>query len=148
MALYFKLEEFTYSDTAKALGIDNTPPKDVRFNIAQLINFLDDLRSEWAIKLMTDEVISDFNKGGLVIKSGYRCPKLNKAVGGARTSQHTLGQAADIHTKSNSKESNKQLFELIKQLKLPFDQLINEYNYSWIHVSYSNRNRRQILNIK
>ena len=84
----------------------------------------------------------------IIVSSGYRCPELNKAVGGARTSQHTLGQAADIHTKSNSKESNKQLFELIKQLKLPFDQLINEYNYSWVHVSYSNRNRRQILNIK
>ena len=82
---------------------------------------------------------------GLIYKN---IDALNKAVGGARTSQHTLGQAADIHTKSNSKESNKQLFELIKQLKLPFDQLINEYNYSWVHVSYSNRNRRQILNIK
>ena len=78
----------------------------------------------------------------------FSIAELNKAVGGARTSQHTLGQDADIHTKSNSKESNKKLFALIKQLKLPFDQLINEYNYSWIHVSYSNRNRRQILNIK
>ena len=56
--------------------------------------------------------------------------------------------AADIHTVSNTKESNKQLFELIKNLKLPFDQLINEYNYTWVHVSYSPRNRRQILNIK
>lgn len=59
-----------------------------------------------------------------------------------------LGQAADIHSKSNTREDNKKIFDLIKSLKLPFDQLINEYNYKWVHVSYSSRNRRQILNIK
>ena len=135
MGKYFSIAELTKSETANKRKIDNKPTKEVENCLNQLIdNILDPLRKAYAQPI--------------IVSSRYRCPELNKAVGGARTSQHTLGQAADIHTKSNSKESNKQLFELIKQLKLPFDQLINEYNYSWVHVSYSNRNRRQILNIK
>ena len=132
---YFTFNELCESGTAKTHNIDNTPSEQIKINLRNLVdNCLDVVREKYG--------------KSITISSGYRCPELNKAVGGARTSQHTLGQAADIHTKSNSKESNKQLFELIKQLKLPFDQLINEYNYSWVHVSYSNRNRRQILNIK
>lgn len=135
MGKYFSIAELTKSETANKRKINNKPTKEVENCLNQLIdNILDPLRKAYGQPI--------------IVSSGYRCPELNKAVGGARTSQHTLGQAADIHTESNSKESNKQLFELIKQLKLPFDQLINEYNYSWVHVSYSNRNRRQILNIK
>lgn len=135
MGKYFSIAELTKSETANRRKINNKPTKEVENCLNQLIdNILDPLRKAYGQPI--------------IVSSGYRCPELNKAVGGARTSQHTFGQAADIHTKSNSKESNKQLFELIKQLKLPFDQLINEYNYSWVHVSYSNRNRRQILNIK
>ena len=135
MGKYFSIAELTRSETANKRKIDNKPTKEVEKCLNQLIDhILDPLREAYGQPI--------------IVSSGYRCPELNKAVGGARTSQHTLGQAADIRTKSNSKESNKQLFELIKQLKLPFDQLINEYNYSWVHVSYSNRNRRQILNIK
>lgn len=135
MGKYFSIAELTKSETANKRKINNKPTKEVENCLNQLIdNILDPLREAYGQPI--------------IVSSGYRCPELNKAVGGARTSQHTRGQAADIHTKSNSKESNKQLFELIKQLKLPFDQLINEYNYSWVHVSYSNRNRRQILNIK
>ena len=135
MGKYFSIAELTKSETANKRKINNKPTKEVENCLNQLIdNILDPLRKAYGQPI--------------IVSSGYSCPELNKAVGGARTSQHTLGQAADIHTTSNSKESNKQLFELIKQLKLPFDQLINEYNYSWIHVSYSNRNRRQILNIK
>lgn len=135
MGKYFSIAELTKSETANKRKIDNKPTKEVENCLNQLIdNILDPLRKAYGQPI--------------IVSSGYRCPELNKAVGGAKTSQHTFGQAADIHTKSNSKESNKQLFELIKQLKLPFDQLINEYNYSWVHVSYSNRNRRQILNIK
>ena len=135
MGKYFSIAELTKSETANKRKIDNKPTKEVENCLNQLIdNILDPLREAYGQPI--------------IVSSGYRCPELNKAVGGAKTSQHTLGQAVDIHTKSNSKESNKQLFELIKQLKLPFDQLINEYNYSWVHVSYSHRNRRQILNIK
>lgn len=135
MGKYFSIAELTKSSTAIRKKINNTPTKEVENNLNQLIdNILDPLREAWGQPI--------------IVGSGYRCEALNKAVGGAAHSQHKLGQAADIHTKSDSKEDNKKLFELIKQLKLPFDQLINEYNYNWIHVSYSPRNRRQILNIK
>lgn len=135
MGKYFSIAELTNSSTAIKKKIDNTPTKEIENNLNQLIdNILDPLREAWGQPI--------------IVSSGYRCDALNKAVGGASSSQHRLGQAADIHTKSNSKEDNKKLFDLIKQLKLPFDQLINEYNYDWVHVSYSPRNRRQILNIK
>lgn len=135
MGKYFSIAELTKSSTAIKKKINNTPTKEVENNLNQLIdNILDPLREAWGQPI--------------IVGSGYRCEALNKAVGGAAHSQHKLGQAADIHTKSDSAKDNKKLFELIKQLKLPFDQLINEYNYNWIHVSYSPRNRRQILNIK
>ena len=135
MGKYFSIAELTKSSTAIKKKINNTPTKEVENNLNQLIdNILDPLREAWGHPI--------------IVGSGYRCEALNKAVGGAAHSQHKLGQAADIHTKSDLAEDNKKLFELIKQLKLPFDQLINEYNYNWIHVSYSPRNRRQILNIK
>lgn len=135
MGKYFTIAELVKSDTANKKKINNIPTKEIENNLNQLItNILDPLRESWG--------------NPIIVSSGYRCQELNKAVGGAKTSQHTLGQAADIHTKLNTKEENKKLFDLIKSLKLPFDQLINEYNYKWVHVSYSPRNRRQILNIK
>ena len=135
MGKYFTINELTKSSTARRLGIDNTPTQEIKDNLSKLIdNILDPLREAF--------------QQPIIVSSGYRCKALNKAVGGAVSSQHCLGMAADIHTVANTKESNKKLFELIKSLKLPFDQLINEYNYTWIHVSYSPRNRRQILNIK
>ena len=135
MGKYFTINELTKSSTAQRLGINNTPAQKVKDNLNNLIDkILDPLREAY--------------QHPIIVSSGYACKDLNKAVGGAASSQHCLGMAADIHTVSNTKESNKQLFELIKSLKLPFDQLINEYNYTWIHVSYSPRNRRQILNVK
>ncbi len=79
------------------------------------------------------------------VNSGYRCPKLNKAVGGSATSQHMTGQAADIT--AGSKAENRKLFDLVRSLKLPFDQLIWEHGGAWVHVSYGPRNRRQVLSI-
>lgn len=135
MGKYFNIAELTKSDTATKKKINNQPTKQIETNLNQLVdNILDPLREAYGEPI--------------IVSSGYRCPELNKAVGGATSSQHTLGQAADIHTKSNTKEANKKLFDLIKGLKLPYDQLINEYGYKWVHVSYSPRNRRQILNIK
>lgn len=135
MGKYFSIAELTKSDTATKKKINNQPTKQIETNLNQLVdNILDPLREAYGEPI--------------IVSSGYRCPELNKAVGGATSSQHTLGQAADIHTKSNTKEDNKKLFDLIKDLQLPYDQLINEYGYKWVHVSYSPRNRRQILNIK
>ncbi|MBK6963271.1 MAG: peptidase M15A [Bacteroidales bacterium] len=77
------------------------------------------------------------------LNSGYRCPSLNTAIKGSKNSQHMTGQAADI---VDHNHGNEFLFKKIKELNLPFDQLINEFDYRWVHVSYDpSRNRRQIL---
>ena len=82
--------------------------------------------------------------GPIRVTSGYRSFAVNRAVGGAKNSQHMYGEAADITV--HSREGNKKLFELIRD-NLSFDQLINERDYSWIHVSYKTEemNRKQIL---
>lgn len=132
---YFTIRELTASATAARKGIDNTPDNVVRANLTSLVaNVLDPLREAYGKPI--------------IVTSGYRCPKLNKAVGGAAKSQHMKGQAADIRTVSDTVEDNRALFNLIIKLRLPFDQLIDEYGYNWIHVSYAPANRRQVLHIK
>ena len=129
---WFALKEFVKSNTAARLGIDNNPNEDVKKNIELLVEkILDPLREK-------------FGKP-IIVTSGYRCKELNKAVGGAAKSQHMSGEAADIRTVEDSKRANKELFNLIIELGLPFDQLINEHDYDWVHVSYGKRNRRMIL---
>ena len=78
------------------------------------------------------------------VNSGYRSPAVNKTVGGVRNSQHSLGEAADITV--HSREGNKKLFEILRD-NLSFDQLINEKDFSWIHVSYKSEeeNRKQAI---
>ncbi len=132
---YFTINELTRSTTAKRLKIDNTPSTEVKVNLTQLVEkVLDPLREEWG--------------DSIIVSSGFRCEKLNRKVGGAAGSQHITGQAADIHTRTDKPEDNKKLFDLIIKLKLPFDQLIDEYGYNWIHVSYGPRHRRQVKHIK
>lgn len=132
---YFTITELTKSATASRRGIDNTPSSTIKANLTELVdNILDPLREAWG--------------SPIIVTSGYRCQQLNKAVGGAKSSQHVYGQAADIRTVSDKPSDNKKLFDLILKLNLPYDQLIDEYGYNWIHVSYSPRNRKQILHIK
>lgn len=132
---FFTIEELTKSTTAQQKGIKNVPSKEEEQNLIALIeNVLDPLREAYGKPI--------------IVTSGYRCPALNRAVGGASTSQHMTGQAADIRTVLDTKSENKKLFDLAQKLKLPFDQLIDEHNLDWIHISYSNRNRRQVLTIK
>lgn len=129
---YFSFQEFERSDTAYKHGIDNTAPESVRRNIAALVDkVLDPLREAWGRPI--------------TVTSGYRCPELNKAVGGAATSQHLLGAAADITT--GNPVDNRRLFQMVQSLRLPFDQMIDESDFTWIHISYSPRNRRQILKL-
>ena len=131
---YFTLKELTRSVTAKNKGIDNTPGEVEKNNLIALVeNVLDPLREAWGQPI--------------IITSGYRCPALNRAVGGAAASQHVKGEAADIRTVSDTIEDNKALYELIRVLNLPIDQCINEYGYDWIHVSYSPRNRKKFFSI-
>lgn len=132
---YFTLNELIKSDAAKRSKINNTPNKQEENNLIALVeNILDPLREAYGKPI--------------IVTSGFRCERLNKLVNGSKTSQHRTGQAADIRTVEDTVEENKKLFDLIQELNLPFDQLIDEYNFDWVHVSYSPRNRRQILHIK
>ena len=82
----------------------------------------------------------------LKVNSFFRSKEVNKAVGGASTSQHLFGEAIDLTT--GNKEDNKKLFEWAKK-NLTYDPILAEYNYSWIHISYrSGKNRMQVLHIK
>lgn len=129
---YFTITELSKSSTAAQKGIDNTPNPDVIKNLESLVeHILDPLREK-------------FGKP-ITVNSGYRCPALNKAVGGSKTSHHMTGLAADIT--GGSVARNRILFSLIQELDLPFDQLIDEKNYKWIHVSFSEKPRKQILHL-
>ena len=98
------------------------------------------------LKLVAEKIFQpcrDYMDQPIMVNSGYRSPAVNKAIGGAATSQHVKGEALDLDTEYAP--DNKKLFDYILK-NLDFDQLINEFNYSWIHVSYSKtRNRRQVL---
>lgn len=129
---YFTFTEFERSATATRYAIDNTLPDKLKGNVAALVdNVLDPLREAWGAPL--------------TVTSGYRCPQLNKLVGGVATSQHTKGEAADITT--GNKANNRRLFQKLIDMGLPFDQLIDEHNFSWVHVSHraDGKNRGQIL---
>ena len=130
--IYFTLQELTKSNTAIAKKLDNTPDEQAIKNLNTLVdNVLDPLR-----KLYGKPII---------VTSGYRSPDVNSRVNGATSSQHALGEDVDISV--GRKEEKKKLYSLIKD-NLPFDQLINEHDYSWVHVSYrEGRLRKQILNI-
>lgn len=128
---YFTIEEMIKSSTATAKRIDNTPNQTVIDSLTKLIEAVLDPLREWYGKPIR-------------VNSGYRCEALNKAVGSkAKNSQHLYGEAADITV--GSKTENEKLFNYIKD-NLPFDQLINELNFSWVHVSYrEGRLRKQVL---
>ena len=80
--------------------------------------------------------------GAITVTSGFRNAKVNAAVSGSRSSQHTKGEAADLQCKDNAA-----LFNFIKELE--FDQLIWEFGDKeqpdWVHVSYAKKNRKEIL---
>lgn len=129
---YFTIKELCKSSTAIQKRIDNTPNSEIVNNLKQLVDqVLDPLRKRYGKPIK--------------INSGYRCEQLNKAVKGAVNSQHIKGLAADIT--AGSVEENKILFQLVQELNLPFDQLIDEKNFSWIHVSVSNKPRKQVLHL-
>ena len=135
----FTYEELISSSTASRLKLDNTPTQQQKQKLKQLVSeILQPIRNKWGKPI--------------VITSGFRSTKVNTAVGGVSTSQHCKGEAADL--KVGGITENKKLFELIVQMiknnEIKVGQLINEYNYSWIHVSLprTNKPNNQIFAIK
>jgi len=135
----FSLQELIKSQTALRKGINNKPASpDIVVNLQTLC------------EKVLQPVRDHFGKP-VTVNSGYRCPKLNKAIGSSSKSQHTKGLAADIEIPG---VSNKELAEYIES-NLPFDQLILEFyngvdpSSGWVHVSYvdDTSNRKQTLTI-
>lgn len=127
---HISIEEATLSPTALRLGIDNTPNEDVLVNMKLVAERCFEPIREWYGK-------------PIKVNSFYRCEALNKAVKGSLTSQHVQGKAMDIST--GTKAGNKLIYDWAKE-NLIFDQLINEYDYAWVHISYNkNNNRNQTL---
>lgn len=135
---HFTLEELTASNKAKALKIDNTPPKDIAENLKALALALELVRS----------VIGK----PLKISSAYRCPALNAAVKGSKSSAHALGMAADFTVGGLTP---RQICEKIVAAGLHFDQLILEGISSsnpdgiWVHYGISKgAMRNQVFTMK
>ena len=134
---HFTLEELCASSTAKARGIQNKPQVQQIIALVYLaVYVLEPLR------MAMNEPIP--------ISSGFRCERLNRAVGGVSNSQHTKGQAADLCIGGDI-EKGKRWFSWIKT-HLKFDQLIWEHSSNgtyWVHVSFVHpdfgRNRMQVI---
>lgn len=135
---YFTIRELCRSAAADKAGIDNTPPSEVTANLTALVdNLLDPLREAWGRPI--------------TVNSGYRCPQLNRIVGGVATSHHLRGMAADITT--GNYVDNARLMQLVMDLNLPFTQMIFEKGNpkigpAWVHISYEEDNlKRQVLRL-
>ena len=132
----FTLDELLASATAKQQHIINAPGIVEVCNLCALVHHV-------------LQPLRDAMNEPIKIGSGYRCTRLNQAVGGVGNSQHTKGQAADLCIDGDLKKG-KRWFEWIKT-NCNFDQLIWEHNAKgtyWVHVSYRSdgRNRRQVIN--
>ena len=133
---HISYKEGTNSVTAIRRGIDNTP------NDEQLDNMV----------LLAEKVFEPLRAwvgGPIKINSFFRCPQLNKAIGGSTKSQHCHGQAIDIDD-TYGHLTNAEMYRFIKK-HLDFDQMIWEFgdddNPAWVHVSYvsEDENRRRCL---
>lgn len=132
----FTLEELIRSNTANKYKINNKPNTDATAFLVELCEFI--------LQPIRDKYGKPIN-----ITSGYRCSKLNKLVKGSSTSQHLFGQAADIN---NGVSENKIIFNIAKKLieegVITVGQLIDEKNYSWVHISLpTNKHKNQILHL-
>ncbi len=130
LSRHVTLGGLTRSAVARRQGIDNTPPPEVIGNLRMLARGLDEVRRLLGRRLH--------------ITSGYRCPQLNAAVGGAPASQHTQGLAADFECPSFGTPLD--IVAAIQRSPIDFDQCILEFG-RWVHISFSPTPRRRVLTI-
>ena len=128
LSAHVTLAEFENSPTATTHGINN------KMNATQIAS----------AKLLCEKVFEPLRlylNTPIKINSGYRSAQLNKMIKGSLSSQHCKAEALDLHIGAKG-------FHFIKD-KLDFDQLIwefgNDENPQWVHVSYSSKNRKQVL---
>lgn len=125
LTAHFALEELSCTQHR---AIDNRPPPDVVTTLRTTAERMEEVR-----RLLGDRIIS--------VSSGYRCPALNKAVGGARGSAHLTGHAVDFNCYGFGPP--KAICRAIAECDLAFDQMIEEG--SWVHISFATPGRRQVL---
>lgn len=134
LTAHFTLDELVRSDYAVRKGIDNTPDADVLANIYVLADGLERVRNVLSVPIH--------------VSSGYRCPKLNAAIGGARTSAHMQGLAADFVAPQfgTPKDIVKELTK--HEAQLAYDQVILEFPDrpgGWVHIAFSDAPRGMVL---
>ena len=130
---HLELAELVRSESAKRLGVSNMPTEEHLANL----------------KILAEKVFEPIRNNfrcPIYISSGYRSHSLNNAIGGVKGSHHLKGMAIDIDMDgTDNGVTNKDIFEFIKN-NLNFTQVINEFDYSWIHVSYDQNNlKKEIL---
>lgn len=125
------LKEVIKSNTAIKKGIDNSPTEEHLANLKEIA------------EKVFQPIREHFNVS-IGISSGYRSEKLNHVIGGSSYSQHCFGEALDIDGDIYGKVTNQKIFEFIRN-NLDYDQLIEEFNYSWIHVSYKKEGNRNMV---
>ena len=136
ISTHISYDEAIASATARAKGINNTPPLEVLSVM------------KYTAEKIFEPVRNHFKKP-IHVSSFYRSPTLNKAIGGSSTSQHCKGEALDMDGDTYGSPSNKQVFEFIRD-NLTFDQLIIEGitngKIAWVHCSVKKSgNRKQVL---
>ena len=134
---YFTIAELCASNTAKKYNIDNTPDSTIISHLQQLINFLNPLREAWG--------------SAIKVTSGYRCEKLNKFVGGSKTSSHLIGYGVDLVPANGKMNEFKSFIRDYMKMQV-FDQCIIEKSggIEWIHIGLYNakgQQRKMIFNI-
>ena len=130
LSKHFSLEELTFSETALRRGIDNIPSTDILMRLTNTAAAMEEVRYELAHPIY--------------VSSGYRCLKLNRAIGSKDTSAHILGYAVDFTCPGFG--NPKDVWEHIGSLNLKYDQLILEFG-RWIHISFDLRFRQQQFKI-
>lgn len=125
---HFTLEELILSQTATRLGIDNTPDANALDNLHSLAAGLELVRAA-----LGNRAIS--------VSSGFRCIKLNGAIGSNNTSAHVLGWAADFVCPGFG--TPLEVAKALAATTIKFDQVI--YEGAWVHISVDPRNRRELL---
>lgn len=141
---YFTIEELCYSETALRMGLKNTPSALIRDRLRTLIEtLLDPLREEWAAQCSAQS----WGNPAILVTSGYRSAELNRAVGGAATSAHTLGWAADLKPRNGRLHDFKNCCRSFLATR-SFDQLISESEDAtgtprWMHIGLYDRLDRQ-----
>jgi hypothetical protein len=137
---HFELNEFLESEVAKSRRIDNFPSFEVVEHLEELITkFLEPLRTALGLPI--------------VIGSGFRCPALNRAVGGSDTSVHPIGYAADISCPYMAFSKFKDyVVNWVQKNNIKFDQILIETERAtgkqWLHIGLYNRSGQQRGQIK